>query len=235
MTRPPSRPLHLPLTVSLLALCALAIGCSTVPVTASNKVPATPTIPAQWRSSLAITDYMIPAGKFARWRMTPMRPTHITVHSTANYARGATAERHAQGLRKGGLKGEHNALGYLAWHFTIDDHSVYQSLPCNETGEHADYDGPGNRKSVGIEMCENRDGDFNKTLDRTARFVAVLMKEYGIPLNHVVPHYHWHRVRHDDGKVLGHKACPGPLMTNGKPGPKWDAFVRSVARYRSQI
>ena len=81
-----------------------------------------------------------------------MRPTYITIHATENFAAAANARAHASMLASGSLVAHHNSLGYLSWHFTVDDHSVWQSLPCNEQGQHADYEGEGNAKSIGIEM-----------------------------------------------------------------------------------
>ena len=129
-------------------------------------------------------------------------------------------------------KGRHNAIGYVGWHFTLDDHSIYQSLPTNERGEHADYDGPGNRSSIGIEMCENRGNDRARTLDKTARLTAWLLNEHGIPTSHVVPHMHWRMIRHDDRRDLGHKLCPHFLLDRGRLGPKWQAFIAKVEAYR---
>lgn len=178
-----------------------------------------------------VTVDLIPAGKHGRHKIRPMRPTYITVHGTDNRGSGANARAHSNLLRTGGLKGPHNSLGYVIWHFTVDDHSTYQHLPTNERGEHADYNGPGNRSSIGIEICMNRDGNLDAATDRCARLVAALMNRHGIPISHVVPHYHWDMVRYDDGKRLGHKACPSFLMDNGRPGKKWEAFRARVARY----
>lgn len=197
--------------------------------------PATPAVPSRWGDLRVDRSLMIPPGRYARHRTRRMRPRYITIHATDNFARGAGARAHALGLHRGTHTATYNSLGYLSWHFTIDDSTIYQSLPCDEQGQHADYEGPGNSQSIGIEMCVNRDGNLQRTLDRSARFAAVLMKSYNIPLNHVVPHYHWPRTRYKDGKYLGHKACPSVLMTNGKPGSKWDDFVRKIGRYRSQI
>ncbi len=198
-------------------------------------VPPTPSIPARWPDLRIDRSLMIPAGRHARHRTRRMRPRYITIHATDNFARGAGARNHALGLNRGSLTATYNSLGYLSWHFTVDDGSIYQSLPCDEQGQHADYEGPGNRLSIGIEMCVNRDGNLSRTLDRTARFTAVLMKEYGIPIQGIVPHYHWPRTRYKDGKHLGHKACPSVLMDGGKPGAKWNAFVAKIARYRAQL
>jgi len=161
-----------------------------------------------------------------------MNPRYITIHSTQSYSRGAGARAHARMLQRGALKGKKNSLGYLTWHYTVDDHSIYQSLPTNEQGQHADYEGRGNRQSIGIEMCENRGNSREGTLNKTAKLVAYLMKRHNIPLRNVVPHQHWRQIRYSDKRDLGHKNCPHFLMTNGKPGAKWAAFKRRIQRAR---
>ncbi|HRH94467.1 MAG TPA: N-acetylmuramoyl-L-alanine amidase [Prosthecobacter sp.] len=178
-----------------------------------------------------VTVDLVPKGRYSRIKHRPMTPRYITIHATENRSRSANAYSHAQMLKSGSIKGRHNAIGYIGWHFTVDDHSIYQSLPTNERGEHADYDGPGNRTSIGIEMCENRGNDRARTLDRTARLAAWLMKEHGIPLSHVVPHQHWRMIRHDDHRDLGHKNCPHFLLDRGRLGPKWQAFTARIAAY----
>jgi N-acetylmuramoyl-L-alanine amidase len=187
------------------------------------------------RTPPGVTVNLVPKGLHARKYHRPMTPQYITIHATENRSRGAGAYSHSQMLKSGALKGRHNAIGYVAWHFTVDDHSTYQSLPTNERGEHADYDGPGNRTSIGIEMCENRGNDRARTIDRTARLVAWLMREHGIPLSRVVPHMHWRMIRHDDRRDLGHKKCPHFLLDQGRLGPKWQAFLSKVESYRRQM
>lgn len=183
------------------------------------------------RTPPGVTVDLVPSGQYARRYYRPMTPRYITIHATENRSRGAGAYSHAQMLKRGSIKGRHNAIGYIGWHFTVDDHSIYQSLPVNERGEHADYDGPGNRTSIGIEMCENRGNDRARTVDRTARLAAWLMKEHGIPLSHIVPHQHWRMIRHDDHRDLGHKNCPHFLLDRGRPGAKWQAFLAKVNAY----
>ena len=158
-----------------------------------------------------------PPGKCGRPLHRPMRPTFITIHSTDNTSRSADALRHALAMNKG-LRGRHNRTGFLTWHFTVDDHSIYQSLPTNETGEHADYEGQGNRSSIDIEMCVNRGNNLGSTIDRTAQLTARLMRQYDIPLDHVVPHMHWRMIRYSDAG-LGFKKCPIILLDGGRLGP----------------
>lgn len=183
------------------------------------------------RAEMGIVRAYIPHGRYGRYRVRYMRPRYITVHSTQNYSRSASASAHAEMLRRGEPKGRKNSLGYVTWHYTVDDHSVYQSLPDREQGQHADYEGRGNRYSIGIEMCENRGNSRSRTTDRTARLVAQLRHEHGIPLSKVVPHQHWRMIRYSDGCDLGHKNCPHFLLENGKPGRKWRAFLRKVKSY----
>src|SRR5207249_297708 len=103
--------------------------------------------------------------------------------------------------------------------------------PTNETGEHADYEGEGNRSSIGIEMCVNRGNDLGSTIDRTAQLTTRLMHQYDIPLDHVVPHMHWHMIRYKDSRDLGFKKCPRILLDGGRLGPKWSAFIAEVSSY----
>jgi N-acetylmuramoyl-L-alanine amidase len=186
--------------------------------------------PRRVAPELQITQSIIPPEKCGRPLHRPMRPTFITIHSTDNTSRSADALNHALAMNKG-LRGRHNRTGFLTWHFTVDDHSIYQSLPTNETGEHADYEGPGNRSSIGIEMCVNRGNNLDITIDRTAQLTARLMRQYRIPLNHVVPHMHWHMIRYSDGRDLGFKRCPRILLDGGRLGPKWSAFMAKVSFY----
>ena len=157
-----------------------------------------------------------------------MRPRYITIHSTQNYTAGA--ERHSQALKNGALRTGQRP-GYLIWHFTVEDRFAIQHMPTNEQGIHADFDGPGNRYSIGIEMCEHRGNNRAATIERTAKLTAVLMKKNGIPLNNVEPHYHWPR----RGKHPANKNCPHFLMDNGRPGAKWNGFLRRVNYYYRQL
>lgn len=216
----------LPLSLLLASLTtgtALLLSCG-------SDLPAQSSLPPQknFQNSVKITQALIPEGRYGRAKNGRMSPRYITIHSTQNYGAGADARTHARLLQRGGLTSRNNSLGYLTWHFSVDAHSIYQSLPTNEQGQHADYEGTGNRKSIGIEMCENRGNSRAATLDRTARLTADLMRQHNIPLSHVVPHQHWERIRYSDGKNLGHKNCPNFLMTNGRPGAKWQAFLNQI-------
>ncbi|MEB8706802.1 N-acetylmuramoyl-L-alanine amidase, partial [Bacillus cereus] len=88
-----------------------------------------------------------------------MNPRYITIHTTANQNAGTDARAHARYVNNGG------GSSSVSWHFTVDDNRIVQHLPLNENGWHAgDGNGAGNRSSIGIEICENRDGNFEKAL-----------------------------------------------------------------------
>ncbi|WP_304956760.1 N-acetylmuramoyl-L-alanine amidase [Virgibacillus sp. AGTR] len=135
-----------------------------------------------------------------------MKPRYLTVHGTANEKKGADAEMHSRYL--------HNGAGgrVVAWHYTVDDKEIYQHIPTNENGWHAgDGNGTGNRQSIGIEICENSDGDFNKAVKNAQWLIKKLMKEHNIPIERVVPHKHW-----------SGKNCPRLLLN------MWSTFIDGI-------
>ena len=160
---------------------------------------------------------------------------YITIHSTQNFSRGADALRHSEALKNGKLRARKrrggNRIGYLVWHYTVDQDRAVQHLPTNEQGEHADFSGPGNCYSIGIEMCENRGNSRTATIERTAKLTAYLMQKHNIPLRKVVPHYHWPR----RGLSQPHKNCPHYLLDNGHPGAKWQWFLAKVNKHYLSI
>lgn len=78
-----------------------------------------------------------------------------------------------------------------------------------------------NYNSIGVEMCSRyKDGNFyipDETMDRTARFVAELMKTYNIPVGKVIRHY----------DVTG-KHCPEPWVRNPN---EWERFKSRAFNY----
>lgn len=207
----------------LIACCAGPGGPPPIPLG-----PVGPGIsPLQMlRSEVNVIPRLIPKGKYGRRLYRPMRPRYITIHSTQNYTGDAFA--HAKALQRGALRARQrkggNRIGFLTWHFTVQGNLAIQHLPTTEQGEHADFDGPGNNYSIGIEMCEHRGNNIAATIERTSKLAAYLMYSFNIPLRNVVPHYHWPR----RGQNPPNKNCPHFLMENGRPGRKWNWFLGRV-------
>lgn len=195
----------------------------------SSSTTFAPRSPSQLKSEVRIYQDLVPSGRFCRRVYRPMKPRYITLHSTQNWAASADACRHAKALKNGAIRG--GRIGYMSWHFTVDENMAIQHVPCTEQCDHADLEGPGNRYSIGIEMCENKGSRLSATVDRAAKLTAVLMYQYNIPLSNVKPHYHWPR----KGYNPPNKNCPHFLMENGRPGWKWNWFVNRVGRYHRAI
>lgn len=176
--------------------------------------PVTPRSVGRLARETNIKTRIISSASVQRKASHRLRPTFITIHSTANHNATATAMQHSQALCRG-------AFTNRSWHFSADQYMVVQNLPLTETGWHAG-NAVGNNNSIGIELCEaeNRGHNHFRTWDRGAKLTALLMKRYNIRLRHVVPHQYW----------TG-KNCPTPLLNNGKPGPKWAWFLSRVDYY----
>jgi N-acetylmuramoyl-L-alanine amidase len=191
--------------------------------------------PAQMYREVSMHSMMIRRGTAGRKQLRPMQPRYITIHSTQNTADGADAFRHGRALQNGalrsGMRPGGNRIGYLTWHFTVQDNAAVQHLPVHEQGEHADYDGPGNNYSIGIEMCENKGNNRAQTIERTAKLAAYLCYTQRIPVSSVVPHYHWPRY----GASPLHKNCPHFLLDNGRPGPTWRWFLSRVQLHYQRL
>jgi N-acetylmuramoyl-L-alanine amidase len=128
----------------------------------------------------------------------------------------------------------------VMWHFTVDDHEIHQHLPISEVGWHAGdgYGGPGNRRSIAIEICVNSDGDFEKAKANAAELVAYLIKTAPCLLPFpgcVVQHNGWsgkdcpHQIRATPGAWEGFLAM---VRANLAP-PAWDP-VAEIGRLRDR-
>lgn len=227
--------LFLPLIVAVIvAACATYDGSRISRWEASfSPVPPGVMTPDQLLAETRVKLDLIPAGTVGRRYYRPMKPRYITIHSTQNYS--GDAYQHALALKRGALRATKrkggNRIGFLTWHFTVQENIAIQHLPCREQGEHADFDGPGNNYSIGIEMCEHSGNDIGATIDRTARLAAYLMRAYDIPLGNVVPHYHWPR----RGVSPAHKDCPHFLLERGRPGYTWRWFLNRVNFHHSRM
>jgi N-acetylmuramoyl-L-alanine amidase len=178
---------------------------------------------------------LLPPNVHGRLVARTMRPRYITIHSTENP--GGTADQHARYLLNSGKRSKNNPRfgrsGWVTWHFTVDDREVVEHLLPTEQGDHADYGGPGDRLSIGIEICEFRDPKRQAAaIQRAARLTAALANRYHIPTVNVVPHMHWPRWDFPHGKP-----CPRILLERTasggwRQGVKWERFIVLVRRYR---
>jgi len=164
--------------------------------------------------SLKITDDFLPQGSCCR-EGTIHGKRWIVIHTTGNSTNGANAKNHAkylQSLAKAGSK-------YLSWHYTVDDSEIYHHLPDNEIAWHAGdgrKDDGGNISGIGIEICVNADGDFDKAVLNAAMLTAKLINENGFSIANVKQHYDF-----------SGKNCPKEL----RESDRWQNFLSLVQSF----
>ena len=144
-----------------------------------------------------------------------MSPFFICIHDTGNANTGAGAVSHGRYL-----KSDAAANAPVSWHFTAGADGIVQHLPTNESAFHAGdgASGPGNRQSIGIEICMNSDGNRVKAELNAARLIASLIKT--VPSLKPFPEC---MKQHFD---FNGKNCPQVLRANGGKG--WKEFLESI-------
>jgi N-acetylmuramoyl-L-alanine amidase CwlA len=166
-------------------------------------------------AGLNLVQDFIPAGNSNR-PAKKLAATSITIHNTDNDGVGANAAAHAKYQKGADAKKRH-----VSWHFTVDDNSVYQSLPTNEVGWHAG-NAKGNATSIGVEICMNADLNVPAAYRRAALLTAVLAFQHGIRVpEQIFQHNHW-----------SGKNCPRILRA--KPNG-WKDFLRQVKKFRDGL
>lgn len=142
---------------------------------------------------------------------------YITVHNTGNYAETADADNHIGFLN--------NTQSLVSWHYTVDDEKIVQHIPDRESAYHAtDGAGPGNRKSIGVEICVNGNDDdrLRKATDRAAKLIANLCRTYDLDASAIKQHHYFYNK----------KNCPEELRS-GRPYT-WDTFIHKVEEYMKE-
>lgn len=137
---------------------------------------------------------------------------YIVIHDTANTSRGADAETHARYYQNNDRK--------VSANYTVDQDSVQYNVSASQTAHHCG-DGGGkygitNSNSIGIEMCINSDGDYNKTYNNAVLLVKKLMTTYGIPADRVVMH-----------RDASGKNCSAALIS-GRYGKTWAQMKKDI-------
>ncbi|MBR7148659.1 MAG: N-acetylmuramoyl-L-alanine amidase [Firmicutes bacterium] len=137
---------------------------------------------------------------------------YVVIHETGNTAAGTNAANHNSYVHTEAAKQK------LSWHYTVDDHEIYQHLPDNEVGFHAGdrlEEFGGNVCGIGIELCVNSDGDFETTLKNAAKLAARLMDVYDLKMKDLTMHQDY-----------SGKNCPQTLIES----ERWDEFCDMVKK-----
>ncbi|WGD81779.1 N-acetylmuramoyl-L-alanine amidase [Bacillus subtilis] len=157
--------------------------------------------------TISVKKNLVSEAKYALKCPNPMTAEYITIHNTANDASAA------------------NEISYMigntsstSFHFAVDDKEVIQGLPLNRNAWHTGdgTNGPGNRKSIGVEICYSESGGakYYAAEKLAIKFVAQLLKERGWGVDRVRKHQDW------NGKY-----CPHRILSEGR----WDEVKAAIA------
>jgi N-acetylmuramoyl-L-alanine amidase len=142
-----------------------------------------------------------------------LEPKGVVIHYTANPQKGANAIANRNYF-------ENHPKIYASAHYVVDDTYVIKCIPENEVAWHCGenktklaiekFDGNQNKYLIGIEMCVNSDGDWEKTYQNTIELVVDILNRYGWTIDDILRHYD-----------LTNKACPKMMTKYVEGGEKY--------------
>ena len=137
---------------------------------------------------------------------------YIVIHDTGNKSKGANADRHFTYFNGGNRSSSAD--------FFVDDKKILQvndyRIYCTwQVGDGKGKYGITNQNSIGVEICVNSDGDYEKAFKSAVALAKHLMKELNIPAERVVRHYDASR-----------KNCPASMRAND--WSKWTEFKKAI-------
>lgn len=138
---------------------------------------------------------------------------YIVVHDTGNTGVGADAKAHFNYFNGGDRQSSADVFADDKGYLVVNDYNTYYTWHC---GDGKGKNGITNKNSVGVEICINKDGDYNKAVLNGILAVRKLMKELDIPVSHVVRHFD------ASGKI-----CPATMSKDSWKA--WDDFKTALA------
>lgn len=137
---------------------------------------------------------------------------YIVIHDTGNPGKGSGVDNHFRYFNGG----KRNASA----DFFVDDKKIGQFTNYKDEYSWHVGDGKGkygitNENSLGIEICINSDGNYEKACNNAIELTKKLMKELNIPADRVVRHYDASR-----------KSCPNSMKSNS--WQKWKEFKKKL-------
>ncbi|MFD1204939.1 N-acetylmuramoyl-L-alanine amidase family protein [Sporosarcina contaminans] len=144
-----------------------------------------------------IVNQLIPESLYRLKSPYPMVPEYVTIHNTAN---DASAKNEISYMQRN--------TAPTSFHVAIDDQYAVQAIPFTRNGWHAgDGQGPGNRKSIGIEICYSKSGGkkYAEAEANAIEYIAHVLNQYGWGVERVKWHRDW-----------SGKNCPHRIFDEGR-------------------
>lgn len=142
-------------------------------------------------------------------RSTRTQPIkYIVIHDTGNPTKTANAQSHFNYFNGGNRDSSADFFVDSDGVWQVNDYTKYYTWHC---GDGKGKYGITNQNSIGVEMCINADGDYEKAFANTIDLAKELMAQLDIPLDRVVRHYDASR-----------KNCPQTFRDND--WQRWSEF-----------
>ncbi len=137
---------------------------------------------------------------------------YIVIHDTANKSKGADADAHFKYFNGGNRNSSADFFVDDTKILQVNDYAKYYTW---QVGDGKGKYGITNQNSIGVEICINSDGNYEKAVENTVELVKHLMKELNISAECVVRHYDASR-----------KNCPASMSGDG--WAKWKEFKEKI-------
>lgn len=137
---------------------------------------------------------------------------YIVIHDTGNPNMGANANAHFHYFNSVNRNASADFFVDSTQILQINDYFKYY---CWSVGDGNNRYGINNRNSLSIEMCINKNGNYNEMLNKTIWLTKHLMEKLNISITKVVRH--WDASR---------KNCPATMSANN--WSRWHKFLNSV-------
>jgi N-acetylmuramoyl-L-alanine amidase CwlA len=138
---------------------------------------------------------------------------YIVIHDTGNKSKGANASSHFNYFNGGERSASADFFVDSTQIMQVNDYRKYYTYQC---GDGKGKYGITNSNSIGIEICVNSDGDYQKAYAKAVELTKYLMKELKIPITRVVRHYDASR-----------KNCPASMAYNN--WALWSEFKKLLS------
>ncbi|MBO5453287.1 MAG: N-acetylmuramoyl-L-alanine amidase [Clostridia bacterium] len=142
----------------------------------------------------------------------------IVIHDTANKSDGANARAHYNYFNSGNRNSSADCFIDSKEILWVNDFTKYYTWHC---GDGKGKNGIINNNSIGIELCINADGDYEKALNNLIDETARIAKMLSISHDHILRHF----------DVSG-KNCPSSMQKNN-----WEVwkFFKNEVKHKMKV